>query len=99
MADPGDPRSSRQWRKLRASWSVAIATSVVTCRRCQERITSGDKWDLGHATPLRAGGGNGDVHPEHRSCNRAGAAVPAELRAEVRRNGGPHRYPGPSRDW
>ncbi len=98
MADRGDPRSSRGWQKLRASWAAAIATSRVYCPRCGEQITSGQAFDLGHAVPLRAGGSNGDVRPEHRACNRAGAGVPAELRAEVRRGRG-HRYPPPSRDW
>jgi len=98
MADRGDPRSSRAWKKLRASWRVAIATSVVTCRRCGNRITSDQPFDLGHRVALRAGGSNGDVHPEHRACNRAGDAVPAaELTARrVKRTG--HHLP-PSRNW
>ena len=106
MADRGDPRSSRQWAKLRASWATVIATSRVYCPRCGDQITSGQAWDLGHRVALRAGGSNGDARPEHAACNRAGAGVPAELRDDVagraagpRRNGGPHRYPGPSRDW
>jgi len=99
MADRGDPRSSRWWKKLRASWGVAIATSAVTCPRCGNRITSDQEWDLGHKVALRAGGSNGDVRPEHRACNRAGDAVPAaRLAAAPRRNGG-HVYPPPSRDW
>lgn len=72
-----DSRSSRQWKKLRASWGVAIATSAVSCARCGNRITSDQPWDLGHKTAVRAGGSDDDVHPEHRACNRAGDAVPA----------------------
>ena len=101
MAYRGDPRSSRQWAKLRANWAAVIATSRVYCPRCGEQITSDQPFDLGHRVPLAAGGSNGDARPEHRACNRAGAGVPAELRGDAagpRRNSG-HRYPGPSRAW
>ena len=89
-----DSRSSRQWKKLRASWGVAIATSVVTCRRCGNRITSDQPWDLGHRVSVRAGGSNGDVHPEHRACNRAGDAVPAAGQGPGRRPRRSGRGPG-----
>ena len=56
MADRGDPRSSRQWKTLRASWAVVIATGRVDCPRCGQRITAGQRWDLGHRTALRSGG-------------------------------------------
>ena len=55
MAYRGDPRSSRQWRKLRAYWSAAIATSRVTARGARSSITSDEKWDLGHGVPLARG--------------------------------------------
>ena len=95
MADPGDPRSSRSWKRLRASWAAVIAAGAVTCPRCGKRITSDQAWDLGHRVAFRAGGANGDVRPEHRACNRGAGA---ELAAELRRNGG-HVYTPPSRDW
>ena len=95
MADRGDPRSSRQWKTLRASWAVVIATGRVDCPRCGQRITAEQRWDLGHRTSLRAGAGNGAVHPEHRTCNRRAGG---ELSVELRRNGG-HVYPPQSRDW
>ncbi len=72
-----DSRSSRQWKKLRSSWAVAIATSEVTCPRCKQRITSDQDWDLGHKVSVRAGGSDDGARPEHRACNRAGDAVPA----------------------
>jgi hypothetical protein len=103
MADRGDPRSSRAWKTLRASWAAVIATSIVTCPRCGKHITSDQPWDLGHRTALRSGGSNGDAWPEHRGCNRRAGG---ELSVEVRRanrgrraDRGRHVYPPPSRDW
>jgi hypothetical protein len=90
-----DPRSSRSWKRLRATWAAAIATGRVDCWRCGQRIDAGQPWDLGHRVAVRLGGSDEHVHPEHRRCSRSAGG---ELSVEVRRNGG-HVYPPPSREW
>ena len=51
---------------LRAQWAPQVATGHVRCAKCNQPITAGEPWDLGH-TPDRVG----YTGPEHQRCNRA----------------------------
>ena len=59
-------------RKLRKQWELRVATGVIDCWRCGQRIGRGDDWDLGHDDADRSKYRG----PEHIGCNRsAGASV------------------------
>ena len=64
---------------LRRLWSSRIADGGVVCRRCGNRITTADQFDLGH-DPFKpyATHGPGELdqlQPEHRTCNMAGVVT------------------------
>jgi hypothetical protein len=76
-----DSRSSRQWRKLRASFAARLP---LPCARCGAMVSLSDTWDLGHAVDRALGGADDAVWPEHRRCNRsAGGHLAVELRHEA----------------
>jgi len=53
--------------KLRREWTPRVASGRVRCWRCQQPITPGTPWDLGHHDDRTHAG------PEHRRCNRSAA--------------------------
>ena len=81
-----DSRSSRHWRKLRASVALSLPRP---CGRCGRPVNPGDEWDLGHATDKARGGSDADVRPERRRCSRsAGGHLAVELRHEAAQEAG-----------
>src|SRR5215207_8263447 len=54
-------------KALRKRWRPRVAAGTVNCRRCGERIESGEPWDLGHDDDDRSL----PPAPEHARCNRA----------------------------
>lgn len=79
--------SGRRIMVQRQAWAQRIATTDVTCPRCDEPVTPDQAWDLGHQEDLALGGHPLSLMvPEHRSCNRrAGAQLGAMLRPRCRR--------------
>ena len=55
-------------RKARSEWQPYVATGVIRCSRCGERIAPGAAWDLDHRV--------GHSAPSHASCNRAAKGTP-----------------------
>lgn len=55
-------------QRLRKRWAPIVAAGGVVCPRCQQPITRGQTWHLGHkdGTAKQAYSG-----PEHSACNLA----------------------------
>lgn len=85
---------TRAWRRLRVGYGARLP---VPCWRCGEMIWPGDAFDLGHVHDRALGGGDDDLAPEHRACNRsAGGRLGRAMQADA---AGRHVRPGPSRVW
>jgi hypothetical protein len=50
-------------QELRAQWAIVVATGVIRCSRCGQRIAPSQAWDLDHRPDALA--------PSHARCNRA----------------------------
>ena len=57
-------------QKLRASWDRRVQAGGILCARCNQPITPGEPWDLGHDDHDRTR----YQGPEHRGCNRSAGA-------------------------
>ena len=57
-------------QKQRRALEPTVATGLIRCWRCGERIAPGQPWDLGHADMPGAKQFGLYSGPEHRSCNR-----------------------------
>lgn len=81
--------SGRRVMVMRQAWTQRISDPdhPVVCPRCEEEVTPGQAWDMGHQEDLALGGHPlGVMVPEHRTCNRrAGGQLGALLRPRGRR--------------